>query len=199
MITRPLTRLAFSLGALTAFSTTSGICQGSSARPGPGSQVEDIYIARSWRESRVTPTDFCAPAKIGFGNATYEDRYTFRSTKTRASDGLVVNTNANPIGSLRACFGSTVDSVTTNFYGEGTLNRVAFVGKGECVRTKQDFPEQGLTVSRCFLELRSLPATYVGGQLTTNTVNSRNALGGISDPPGYTQPSIATIRLWKRR
>jgi hypothetical protein len=24
-------------------------------------------------------------------------------------------------------------------------------------------------------------------------------LGGVSDPPGYTQPSIATIRLWRKR
>jgi hypothetical protein len=28
---------------------------------------------------------------------------------------------------------------------------------------------------------------------------SRQAIGGISDPAGYVQPSIATIRLWKRR
>ena len=25
------------------------------------------------------------------------------------------------------------------------------------------------------------------------------AVGGIWDPPGYLQPSIATIRLWKTR
>jgi hypothetical protein len=54
-------------------------------------------------------------------------------------------------------------------------------------------------VQRCFMELSGLPAPYVGGQLTTNTVGSRNALGDRTDPPGYTQPSIATIRLWKRR
>ena len=42
------------------------------------------------------------------------------------------------------------------------------------------------------------PVGYVGGQLTTNTVLSRSVVGLVSDPEGYTQPSIVTIRLWKR-
>jgi len=54
-----------------------------------------------------------------------------------------------------------------------------------------------MTVFRCYLELRDLPTGYVGGQLTTNTVVSRQGIGESSDPPGYVQPSIATIRLWR--
>jgi hypothetical protein len=57
----------------------------------------------------------------------------------------------------------------------------------------------GLRVQRCFLELSDLPSGYVGGQLTSNTINSRKNLRDKSDPPGYTQASIATVRLWKRR
>jgi len=64
---------------------------------------------------------------------------------------------------------------------------------------KKDFPEPGLSVFRCFLEIQNLPEGYVGGQLTTNTVVSRRSIGEVSDPPGYIQPSIATIRLWKKR
>ena len=45
----------------------------------------------------------------------------------------------------------------------------------------------------------NLPDAYMGGQLTTNTIGSQNALGAVTDPPGYVQSSIATIRLWKRR
>ena len=49
------------------------------------------------------------------------------------------------------------------------------------------------------MELGGLPQAYIGRQLTTNTIGTRIALGDRTDPPGYTQPSIATIRLWKRR
>jgi hypothetical protein len=52
---------------------------------------------------------------------------------------------------------------------------------------------------RCFLDLQGLPPNYIGGQLTSNTVLSRVAVGETSDPTGYTQPSIVTVRLWKRR
>jgi hypothetical protein len=161
--------------------------------------VEDIVIARSWRESRVPPTAFCSRPTVGFGAALYEDRHTFRSVITRASDGRVIDANAATIGDLHACYGSTSDSARTNFYAEGRLSGVEFVGRGECVTAKTGFPETGLTVIRCFLDLGALPREFVGGQLTTNTIGSRATLGGVSDPVGYTQPSIATVRLWRRR
>ena len=164
-----------------------------------GRRVEDIYIARSMRESRVAAGDFCAEARTGFGSPRFEDRYTLRSTATRSSDGLMVDANVQTIGSLRACFGSTPDQTLSTFYAEGALGAVTFTGRGECRSVRQDFPEPGMTVYRCFLELSDLPGGYVGGQLTTNTMGSRNALGDETDPPGYTQPSIATIRVWRRR
>jgi len=79
------------------------------------------------------------------------------------------------------------------------LHTVTFTGRGECRLAKRDYPEPGIVVVRCFLELSDLPSGYVGGQLTTNTITSRIRLGDKSDPPGYTQPSIATVRLWRRR
>jgi hypothetical protein len=69
---------------------------------------------------------------------------------------------------------------------------------GQCTRLKTDFPEPGITVWTCFLELSGLKDPYKGGMLTTSTVDSRNPLGETSDPPGYTQPTIATVRLWRR-
>ena len=171
----------------------------SHGQAGVSSPVEEIVIARSWRESRVTPTPFCTRLAVGFGNVRAEDRYTFRSVTTRPSDGRVADTNAGSIGDLHACFGSTTDTTKSNFYAEGTLSGIAFVGRGECVTAKTGFPEAGLSVIRCYLDLSDLPTGWVGGQLTTNTVTSRAELGGVSDPPGYTQPSIATVRLWRRR
>ena len=162
-------------------------------------RVEDIYVARSVRESRASPSEFCGEARTGSPSARSEDRYTFRSTATRGSDGLMIDAGVQTIGRLHACFGSTPDPALSSFYAEGVLGTVTFTGRGECRTAKRDYPESGMAVTRCFLELSGLPEGYVGGQLTTNTINSRNVLGDKTDPPGYTQASIATIRLWKRR
>jgi hypothetical protein len=186
------------LSALCSISSTEAL-QNVPSDSASGGSVEDIYIARSLRESRIAPTEFCAQTRTGFGSATIEDQYTFRSTATRPADGLMVDANVNTIGRLHACFGSTQDPATANFYAEGVLGGVPFTGTGDCRALKRDYPEPGITGYRCLLELRDLPKAYIGGQLTTNTVVSRNAIGEKSDPPGYIQPSIATVRLWKRR
>lgn len=161
-------------------------------------QVEEIYIARSVRESRITATDYCAEAKTGF-KSNVEDQYTFRSTATRVADGRLIDVNVKSIGSGHACFGETANPAIRNFYMDLLLGVTLFTGKGECLTAKTDFPERGLTVVRCFLDLSDPNGHYVSGQLTTNTVNSITLLGIDSDPPGYAQPSIATIRVWKKR
>jgi hypothetical protein len=103
------------------------------------------------------------------------------------------------VGSIHACFGRTATPGLSQFYGDVVLGETAFKGLGDCQQMKTDFPEQGLTAFRCFLELSGLPGDYAGGLLTTNTVNSRTLIGTESDPAGYVQPSIAIIRLWKKR
>ena len=151
------------------------------------------------RVSRLTTvTDFCAEARTGFPDAAFDDQYTFHSPAVRGSDGLVTDANVATVGRLHGCLGSQ-SSPTYGFYAEGALDTITFKGRGECREVKRDFPEPGMTVTRCFLDLRDLPDGYVGGQLTTNTIGSRQPLGDKTDPPGYTQNSIATIRLWKRR
>ncbi len=172
---------------------------GSSLGQVAGDQIEEIYVLRSLRESRGVPTEFCGEDRTRVGKAGAEDQYTFQSTAIRGSDGLMIDANVKTVGRLHACFGPTPDPTTFSFYAEGSLGAVTFTGRGECRTAKSNYPELGLVVQRCFLELSDLPSGYVGGQLTTNTVNSRKSLGDKSDPPGYTQASIATVRLWKRR
>jgi hypothetical protein len=161
--------------------------------------VEEIVVLRSLRLSRITPTDFCAPSRTGFAAATQEDRYEFRAVATDAASGKVTNVTGARAGTLHACFGPTTDPQIVSFYAEGEVGSVPLIGRGQCRATKRDFPEPGILVSICQLDLTGLPSSYVGGQLTTNTLNSRIILGPNSDPPGYTQPSIATVRLWKAR
>ena len=110
----------------------------------------------------------------------------------------MVNANAKTVGRLHLCSGPTSDPTIINFYGEGFLGSTSFNGIGKC-QGRRDLPEQGLASGSCFLNLSGLPSQFVGGLLTTNTMSSRNRVGVETDPPGYTQSSIATIRLWKRR
>lgn len=161
--------------------------------------VEEIYVVRSLRLSREKPAAFCAEERTGFPNVRNEDRYNFQSLKLEPTTGQVSDANVSTVGELVACFGPTSNPANFNFYAQGALGTVTFTGKGECLTARKDFPEPGLNMIRCFLDLANLPPGYVGGHLTTNTITSKQTIGLVSDPPGYVQPSIATIRLWKAR
>ena len=159
--------------------------------------VEEIYVARSLREARGEPAAFCAPARTGFGEASVEDRYSFWSVAVRGSDGRVTDAMVEQVGDLRACFGPLPEGGGSFFYAEGSFGDVTFTGRGDCRGSPEASPRDGIGVTRCFMDLGDLSGGYVGGRLTTNTVGSRRQLGALSDPPGYTQPSIATVRLWR--
>jgi hypothetical protein len=162
---------------------------------------EEIYILRSIREHREPTANWCASAKTGFESfATDAERFfSFWSVRSRPEDGRVVQAKDARVAELRGCFGPTSDPARQNFYAEITLSSMSFRGNGECLAMKVDFPEAGLFPVRCQLVLDGLPAPYVGGLLTTNTITSKAGFGDETNPPGYTQASIATIRLWRTR
>jgi hypothetical protein len=167
----------------------------------PTTTQEEIYILRSIREPREPAASWCSSAKTGFEPfpADAERFFSFWSLRLRPEDGRVIQTKDTRVAELHACFGATSERARQNFYAEVKLGSISFRGNGECLAIKIDFPEVGLFPVRCQLVLSGLPAPYVGGLLTTNTVTSRAAFGGDTDPPGYTQASIATIRLWKSK
>jgi len=160
---------------------------------------EEIYVLRSIREPQPSNSGWCTQERTGFAPLPVDaDRkFTFWAVQTQPSDGKVVNAKANRATEVRVCFGPTNDRSVTNFYGEGTIGGMPYVGAGDCRMVAADTPEKGLVLLRCVLTLRGLPAPYVGGMLVTSTMGSKVALGDETDPPGYTQSSIATIRLWK--
>ena len=168
-------------------------------RPISDTGVEEIYVLRSVRLSRVSATDFCAEGRIGFPGTTAEDRYDFKAVTARPADGRVTEASGPTVGHLHTCLGATSDPLVLNFYVEGDVSGVPLTGRGDCRTTGREFPEPGITPWTCRLDLTGLPTRFVGGYLTSNTVLSRAVLGSVSDPDGYTQPSIATIRLWKKR
>jgi hypothetical protein len=161
--------------------------------------VEEIYVVRSFRVSRDKPTANCAAEKTGFPDVKFEDHYNFQSLHIDEKTGAVIDANVATVGRLLGCLGPSSDPLKTNFYAEGTLGDMKLTLKGECLTVKKDYPEAGLNSIRCYLEVTNLPTDYLGGYLTSNTVTSKQPIGVISDPPGYTQISIATIRLWKKR
>ena len=160
-------------------------------------QVEEIYVVRSVNESRIAPTEFCAPAKTGIVDAVAEGRYSLRSISINASDGRLLNANVQTIGSGHGCFGPTANGIR-KIYGELMIGSEKFIGTGEC-RQKSDFPERGINEFHCSVDLSAPDDRYVGGLLTTSSITSLKEMGLETDPPGYTQSSIATIRVWKKR
>ena len=174
---------------------------GNAAAAGPAAALEDIYILRSIREPREPVADWCSSARTGFEPfpKDAERFFSFWTVGVQPADGKVVQAKDTRAAELRACFGPTSEPARQNFYAEIKLGSISFRGNGECLAVKVDFPEAGLFPVRCQLILSGLPAPYVGGLLTTNTMTSKAAYGGDTDPPGYTQASIATIRLWKSK
>lgn len=189
-------RRSYAVTALTLVMLSSPV---SAQTPRADVAVEDIVILRSLRLSRITPTDFCAPSRTGFSPATSEDRHDFKAVTTDAASGKVTNASGASVGTLHSCLSPTSDPLIASFYAEGKVGGVSLVGRGQCRTTKRDFPETGISVFTCQLDLTGLPSAYVGGQLTTNTLVSRTMLGAETDPSGYMQMSIATVRLWKKR
>ena len=159
--------------------------------------IEDIFVYRTLRIARSAPDAFCAESTTGF-KASVMDRYALRAVATRASDGKVVDVAAGEVGTMLTCFGKAPGADDVNFYSVGVLAGVAVTGKGKCTTIANDVPEPGITSVRCFQTLSNLSKPYIGGVATSNTVASRELIGDHSDPPGYTQLSIVTIRLWRR-
>jgi hypothetical protein len=191
---------ATAVGIATLQSTTATPA-GDASTAHPVAALEDIYILRSIREPGEPTADWCSPARTGFDPfpKDAERFFSFWTVEVQSSDGKVVEAKNTRAAELRACFGPTSEPARQNFYAEIKLGLISFQGNGECRAVKVDFPEAGLFPVRCQLILSGLPAPYVGGLLTTNTMTSRSAYGGETDPPGYTQASIATIRLWKSK
>lgn len=184
---------------IAALSLAGVICPLS--RPAADSPLEEIYVLRSIREPRAPTADGCAAATTGFAPFPMDAErfFSFWSVRSRPEDGRIVEAQAARVAELRGCFGPTGEPARQNFYAEIRLGSIAFRGRGECLALRIDVPEPGLFPVRCQLVLEDLPPPFVGGLLTTNTITSRAPFGGESDPPGYTQASLATIRLWRAR
>jgi hypothetical protein len=184
--------------AISAALVSLATARAGAQRAAVDGRVEDIYVARSVRLSRVSPTDYCAERRTALRVSRFEDQYDFKAVTTRSADGAVASAAGRTVGHLHACIGRISDSLIV-WFAQGDLNGIQFTGRGDCRSSGHESPEPGITPLRCYLDLTALPTRFAGGQLTTNTITSRATLGLVSDPHGYVQPSIATVRVWRTR
>ncbi|MCP4618582.1 MAG: hypothetical protein GY844_19375 [Bradyrhizobium sp.] len=172
--------------------------------------VESIFLVRSIRTIRyggpggqgALPTDFCNSSR-GFDNLGSDDFYTFSSIETDVNSGLMGDGEKKTVGSVRACFSTIVTapdgSKSLKMWGLGELAGIRVEGPGACEVLSTVEPD--VTPARCWFEMKALPNAdgFTRALLTTNTVFSKNVFGNVTDPPGYAQSSIATVRLWRPR
>jgi hypothetical protein len=198
-MTRKLTHRLIAGASIAGVVLSASACAPARNAARPDGTLEDIYVLRSIREQSAPVTQRCASSKTGFEPfpADAERSFSFWSISSRPQDGRVVDAKHARVAELRACFGPTTDRARQNFYAEMQLGAISFRGSGDCLALMTDFPESGLFPVRCQLILSGLPAPFVGGLLTTNTMTSGARFGGDTAPSGYTQASIATIRLWR--
>jgi hypothetical protein len=165
----------------------------------PAVPAEEIYVLRSIGEPAEPVVGACAADRAGFEPfpTAGERFFSFWSVRTAPESGRVIEAKEERVAQLHGCFGPGGEPALQKFHAQIELGAVSFRGDGECSAVQADFPQAGLFPVHCWLVLSGLPAPYVGGLLTTNTLKSKAAFGGASEPPGYTQASIATIRLWK--
>ena len=110
----------------------------------------------------------------------------------------MLDSDVKTIGSGRGCFGKTSDPAVTNFYLELHLGNTVLKGIGDCRTTKSNFPEAGVNVARCFLNLSDPLGRYVGGQLTTNTIWSLKNLGGRAIRQGMLNHRLPRFGIGKK-
>jgi hypothetical protein len=152
------------------------------------SDVEEIYVFRSFSErTEAGEAEFCK--REASLRSTSHNFYSLWSVVGDERSGQLTDVRRMRIGELHNCVGET--NGTLQFYAVGTINGIAFRGRGD-QRAEQQTAGINSRVNRFLLE--GLPAPYVAGILSSNTVRTTP-----TDATGYVQSSVGVIRVWRSR
>jgi len=161
---------------------------------------EVAYVFRSIPNAALAPEaeTFCGLLGDGWGGGGV-DLY---SINTKGKDGTVVNWKVKKIGEALACTSSIPGLREGEFlaYFQLTFDRknpITIQVSGLCQITGSDMPEGGIFPTNCWLNVVSAPPEYVGGLLTSNTL--QEFLPGTVTELGYKARSIGTLRIFKER
>lgn len=152
------------------------------------STVEEIYVFRSVTERTIQEPSTGVCASEAPFRTTLENYYSLWSVVSQEKTGQLIDAKRERIGELHNCVAVNTDG-TARFFAFGRINGVAFKGVGDQSAAQQTTTVQS-RVNRFLLE--GLPAPYVAGVLSSNTVRLTPA-----DSPGYVLSSVGIIRLWK--
>lgn len=193
-------------------STLSLVALAQSSPSDHSGRPEDVFVYRVVRVTRASVGSECAGA--GF-RVSGQGNYEFTALSVRDTSGEVTFEVKQKVGESLGCFGPRSDSAPMPFYSRLNINGIKAVGRGECATRYEDFPEPHVIIQDCWLKLENLSAGYVGGFVTMNslattggapnTAAARDCTGGPcgrgyeSNPPGYFQTSVATMRVWRQR
>lgn len=123
------------------------------------------------------------------------------SINTKGKDGSVVNWKVKKIGEALACTQPTGERDGEFLaYFQLTFGRkhpITMLVAGLCQITDVNMPEPGIFPMNCWLNVISAPPEYVGGLLTSNTLQEFPP--GTVTELGYNARSIGTLRIFKER
>jgi hypothetical protein len=120
------------------------------------------------------------------------------SLATRASDGMVVNEQIRPVGSVSICAlltGPIVEGETAPTLARIELGGDTYTASGRCRATSNGNPlPDGVALVGCALRLQTGPPDFVGGIATSASVL-------LTDGPvdGFETGSFWTVRVYSNR
>ena len=166
------------------------------------STYEEVAIVfRSIPNAELSPEaeTFCG----FFGDGWVGGGVDLYSINTKGKDGSVVNWKVKKIGEALACTslndpdlrpGELLAYFQLTF---GRKNPITIGVSGLCQITDINTPEDGILPTNCWLNVVSAPPEYVGGLLTSNTL--QEFIPGTVTYLGYKARSIGTLRIFKER
>ena len=123
--------------------------------------------------------------------------FSFWSLALRPEDGRVVEARQSRVAELRACFGSTDATDATGFHAEVRLVALHLPRRRRVPGARGRFPA-GRALSGALPARPGRTAGAVCRRAAHDQHDDQQGrLRGDTAPPGYTQASIATIRLWR--
>jgi hypothetical protein len=185
------------LAAIVAATLAVGCNDGPKSALAPTAALRDqspaddgvrVYQFRTEEDPEVTGADaFCATAPFPVNVKLNASAY---STRTRASDGLVINQDANRVGTALACAQITNFSfpqgLQQNFMARFELPDGTYDAIGTCTLISNHVPQGGLVLAGCNLRLTNVPAGVIGGAAVSLSVFNPFRLTGFATGSQWT-------------
>jgi hypothetical protein len=152
---------------------------------------ERTYVVRTVEDPSLPPVpDSDCPSGAG---TIVKPRGFAWSLATRASDGMVVKEQIQPVGSVNTCARLTfpiVEGDTAPSFARIELGGDTYTASGRCRATSNGVPKAGVVLAGCALRLQTGPPGFAGGIATSASVVLLDRV------PGFQTGSFWTLRVY---